>query len=104
MRVLADGRVRRTEAEWRGLVDRFEQSGLSMTALCSRAKLPRSSFVKWRRRRLGGRPGVERSPRPSPRFVEWVAPSSAQGEAAKERGAGELELSLPGGVVLRWKA
>jgi hypothetical protein len=103
MRVLADGRVRRTQAEWRGLVERFEKSGLSMTAFCARAKLPRSSLVKWRRR-LGGSRGVERPLRSSAAFVEWIAPSSAQAEAAKEKGAGELELSLPGGVVLRWKA
>lgn len=103
MRVLADGRVRRTEAEWRGLVERFEKSGLSMTAFCSRAKLPRSSFVKWKGR-LGGKRAVERPARSSPAFVEWMAPPSAQAEPAKGGGAGELELSLPGGVVVRWKA
>jgi hypothetical protein len=97
MRVLADGRVRRTEAEWRGLVERFEKSGLSVAAFCRRAKLPRGSFVKWRRR-LAGRPG------PTPAFVEWIAPSSAAPETAEPEAAGAFELSLPGGVVLRWKA
>ena len=29
MRVLADGRVRRSEAEWRSILGRFEKSGLS---------------------------------------------------------------------------
>ena len=103
MQVLADGRLRRTEAEWRGLLARFEQSGLSMTAFCRRAKLPLSSFAQGRRR-LDGSPRVERAPRPSPAFVEWIAPSSAQAEAAEGAGAGAFELSLPGGVVLRWKA
>lgn len=103
MRVLADGRVRRTEAEWRGLVERFEKSGQSMAAFCRRTKLPRGSLVKWRRR-LGAGPGVERHARPSPAFVEWIAPPSAVAEAVKGGGAGELELSLPGGVVLRWRA
>jgi hypothetical protein len=99
MRVLADGRVRRTEAEWRAVLERFERSGLSLSAFCRRAKLSRGSFVKWRRR-LEGRPS------PSPAFVEWIAPSAAErgAEAAAPRGTGELELSLPGGVVLRWKA
>ncbi len=103
MQVLADGRMRRTEAEWRGLVARFEQSGLSMTAFCRRAKLPRSSFVKWRGR-VRRRPRVERAARSSPAFVEWIAPSSAQAEPVKGAEAGAFELSLPGGVVLRWKA
>lgn len=104
MRVLADGRVRRSEAEWRGLVERFEKSGLSMTTFCSRAKLPRSSFVKWKGR-LGSKPAMARSARSAPSFVEWMAPPSVQ--ASPERlgvTAGELELQLPGGVVLRWKA
>lgn len=105
MRVLADGRVRRTEAEWRGLLARFEQSGLSMTAFCERAKLPRSSFVKWRSR-VGGSARVEqgkRLERRVPAFVEWIAPRAAQPDAAMGSGAGAFELSLPGGVVLRWK-
>jgi len=98
MRVLADGRVRRTEAEWRTLLERFEKSGLSMSAFCRRAKLPRGSFVKWRGR-LAGRPS------PSPAFVEWVAPSPAVVEAEGSAGSSaEFELALPGGVVLRWKA
>jgi hypothetical protein len=102
MRVLADGRVRRTPAEWRGLVERFEQSGLSMTAFCQRTKLPRSSFVKWRGR-LVGSPRVDRRPHAALAFVEWVAPSSAE-TMTVPRAGGEFELSLPGGVVLRWKA
>jgi len=97
MRVLADGRVRRTEAEWRALVKRFEKSGLSISAFCRRAKLSRNSFLKWRRRLAG-------SPSPSHAFVEWIAPSSAEPEAVEGGAAGEFELSLPGGVVLRWKA
>lgn len=97
MQVLADGRVRRTEAEWRGVVERFEKSGLSVSAFCRRAKLSRSVFVRWRQH-LAGRPI------PSPAFVEWIAPSSAAPERGDDRGAGDFELSLPGGVVLRWKA
>jgi len=97
MRVLADGRVRRTEAEWCALVERFEKSGLSVAAFCRRAKLPRNSFGKWRGRLAG-------SQRPTPAFVEWVAPSSVEAEGVERRGAGEFELSLPGGVVLRWRA
>lgn len=99
MQVLADGRVRRTEAEWRAVLERFEKSGLSMSAFCRRARLPRGSLVKWKRR-------VSQRPSRSPAFVEWLAPSSAETETveAAPRGAGELELVLPGGVVLRWKA
>ncbi len=103
MRVLRDGRVRRTEAEWRAVQERFEKSGLSMSAFCRRSKLARGSFVKWRRRLAQT---TSRSSRPSPAFVEWIAPSTAAAETGETapRGAGEFELSLPGDVVLRWRA
>jgi len=100
MRVLADGRVRRTEAEWRALLERFEKSGLSVSAFCRRAKLSRGSFGKWRRR-------LAEKPYSAPAFVEWVAAPSA-GAASEDgavgAGAAEFELALPGGVVLRWRA
>ena len=95
MRVLSDGRVRRTESEWRSILARYERSGLSETAFCQKSKLPRSSFVKWKRRLSG-------AATPVPAFVEWMAPSEAAEEAPA--GLGEFELTLPGGVVLRWKA
>ena len=99
MRVLADGRVRRSEEEWRAVLERFDRSGLSISAFCRRSKLSRNSFGKWKRRL------APRGAGSSPAFVEWVAPTSAESEDAEARArAGEFELSLPGGVVLRWKA
>ena len=99
MRVLADGRVRRTESEWQAILDRYVRSGLSESAFCRRAKLSRVSFGKWKRKLatktsapIGGEPP----------FVEWVAPEGELEEEAQTAGA--FELSLPGGVVLRWKA
>jgi hypothetical protein len=76
-------------------MERFEGSGLSISAFCREAKLSRSSFVKWRRRLAA----AESAPASS--FVEWVAPSAP--EAEPRRDAGEFELALPGGVVLRWR-
>jgi hypothetical protein len=58
--------------------------------------------VKWRGR-LEGSLRVERPARSAPAFVEWIAPSSSA-EPERVEGAGTFELSLPGGVVLRWKA
>ena len=93
MRVLADGRVRRSESEWRSIVARYERSGQSESAFCRRAKIPRGTFVKWKRKLSG-------SVDPGPAFVEWTAP----GLSTEPTSEGEFELSLPGGVVLRWKA
>lgn len=95
MRVLSDGRVRRTESEWRSILARYEQSGLSESAFCRQSKLPRNTFRKWRRR-------LSSAAVPAPTFVEWIAPSGIAEDTPAH--VGEFELTLPGGVVLRWKA
>ncbi len=99
MRVLADGRVRRTESEWRAILERYARSGLSESAFCRRAKLSRGSFVKCKQK-LATKASASAVMEPT--FVEWIAPET-KGEEATES-AGAFELSLPGGVVLRWKA
>ncbi len=91
MRVLADGRVRRTESEWRALVSRQERSGMSEVAFCQRSKLSRASFRQWKQRLAETE---------SPAFVEWVSPEVV----ADDSSPAEFELTLPGGAVLRWKA
>ena len=106
MQVLSDGRVRRTKSEWRALVKKFEASDESEAAFCRRAKLSRKSFREWRKRLAG----VDAAPRrvlatrkptaPRAGFVELTAPMTA----ATPRSGAELELELPGGVLLRWKA
>jgi hypothetical protein len=98
MRVLADGRVRRTGAEWQVILKRFRKSGLTVSAFCEREKLSPSAFATWKRKLSEMEPHeprfVELTPPPSPRLAEPIPHASS----------GELELSLPGGVVLRWKA
>ena len=95
MRVLTDGRIRRTESEWRSILAEYERSGQSESTFCRESKLSRSTFRKWKRR-LSGAAGA------GPAFVEWIVPSGAAEEAPVR--VGEFELTLPGGVVLRWKA
>lgn len=94
MRVLADGRVRRTESEWRSIVARQERSGMSEVAFCRKSKLSRASFRQWKQRL------AETAEMEAPGFVEWVTPEVVGTESA----SAEFELTLPGGAVLRWKA
>jgi hypothetical protein len=92
MRVLADGRVRRTESEWREIVSRYERSGMSELVFCKKAKVSRHVFRQWKRRL---------AERDAPAdFVQWVVPEVLEGSVPGT----QFELSLPGGVVLRWKA
>lgn len=96
MRVLADGRVKRSAAEWRRVFERCEASGLSALAFCQREGIPRSTFTRWQQRlRLAP------SPADAAAFVEL--PLGAAGQGSPSLSTAELELSLPGGVVLRWR-
>lgn len=92
MRVLVDGRVKRSEAEWRQVIARFEASGLSVARFCQGERIAKSSFVRWRQE-------LARTGRPAAAFVELPAPDAAGDPSSA---AVALELSLPGGVVLRW--
>lgn len=109
MRALLDGRIRRTESEWRAIVGSFESSGLSEAAFCRKARVSRKSFRIWRGRLTasGTSPRVQatRKRRPSPSgFVEWLAPSAPTLLEAKPGSVVAFELVLPGGVFVRWRA
>ena len=93
MRVQANGKMRRSRAEWRRIFDRFETTDLSEAAFCRREGIAKGSFSRWKhcfRASEGEKAGFVELPPP-------VHPSSASLEA------GEMELALPGGVRLRWK-
>jgi hypothetical protein len=95
MRVLADGRVKRSVAEWRRVFEKCEASGLSALAFCQREGIARTTFTRWQQRVR-----VVPSEPKTAAFVEL--PLSMQ-ESSASLAPGELELSLPGGVMLRWK-
>ena len=81
--------VRRRE-HWQEILRRWKASGLSQAQFCRRRRIPAWKFTWWKRR-LGAEgvdPGCSFVP------VQVVAPPSA----------GELELTLRGGRVLRFGA
>jgi hypothetical protein len=78
-------RVRRSEEEWRAIVERFEASGVSRTEFCEREGLCLGSFSRWHQKL--------RDPKRGRKFIDlWgsVAPRSWR-----------MELDLGSGVVLR---
>lgn len=93
MRVLVDGRVRRTRAERQRLLELHARSGQTISDFCRREKVSKSAFTRWRRE-AGG------ASTQAPSFVE-LTPAQAAPTRPLQRG-GEFEISLPGGVVLRW--
>ena len=96
MRVLADGRVRRSADEWKEIIERHRESHLSIEAFCATEQLSRSAFAKWKRRLSGG-------PKKRPAFVELARPTMKAPELPIVLGETSFELALPGGVTLRWK-
>ena len=50
MRVLSDGRVRRTNVEWRAILKRFAKSGLTGAEFCAREEISTSAFATWKRK------------------------------------------------------
>jgi hypothetical protein len=93
MQLMSNGRVRRTEIEWREILTRWKKSGLSPVEFCKKEALRLTSFHRWQERL-----GVELAP------VQFV-PVTPRAEAPAVRTAGSwtLEVSLPNGVQLRFQ-
>lgn len=86
MKVLSNGKVRRSEEEWREVFARHEESGLGVREFCRKEGISFESFRRWGEK-LGA--GVEESA-----FVR-VSPESPS------RPSWTLEITFPGGGHLR---
>ena len=99
----ADGKVRRSQEEWERIFERFHSSGMTGAAFCRREKIAKGSFEKWKKKVGRGSKAVA----VVPTFIEWPTPSDAAPTSSMispALSAGELELSFPGGVTLRWRS
>jgi transposase-like protein len=88
--------IRRNETQWRSLLSRFSESGLSVSAFCRREGVSTASLYRWRglvERHDGG------EALPVARQPAFVDLGTLRGESA--RGAPvELRLDLGGGLTL----
>ena len=80
-------RTRRSAAEWRSIMARYEASGLSGEGFCEAEGIGKSAFWRWRRRLANGEAGAGKAV-----FVELAGDPAPSWDA---------ELDLGGGVVLR---
>ena len=95
MQALSNGRVRRSRAEWQEIVSRSKESDLSESEFCKHEGILYSTFAAWKRK-------LRLPPEAKGAFVEMIrSPVSLDAQPCV---GGEFELSLPGGVTLRWKA
>jgi hypothetical protein len=91
MQVTSNGRVRRTEGEWRELIARWRKSGLSAREFCRQEKLQASSFQRWQARLNGASDRKE--------FIT-VLPTSREVPAVRPW---VVEVTLPDGSQLRFQ-
>ena len=87
MQVMANGRVRRSRAERREVVTRWEKSGLTPSQFCRREQIQLSSFLRWQQRCRASAGG-------SKEFVAITPPPATASSWS-------LEISLPNGCELR---
>ena len=80
-------RTRRSAAEWRSIMARYEASGLSGEGFCEAEGIGKSAFWRWRRRLANGEAGAGKAV-----FVELAGDPATSWDA---------ELDLGAGVVLR---
>jgi hypothetical protein len=88
MQVMSNGRVRRSEDEWRRILSEWETSGLSARDFCRKQELQVSSFQRWRQK-LNGSPARDEFvaiPTPAPPVSTWT-----------------LEVTLPNGSRLQFQ-
>jgi hypothetical protein len=88
MQVMANGRVRRSAAERREVISRWEKSGLKPAQFCRREQIRLSSFRRWRH---NGQAGSGKS-----EFLELTTPLPAPSSWT-------LEISLPNGCHVRFQ-
>ena len=94
-------RARRTAAQWRKLIERFERAGRTRGEFCAAHGLALSTFDLWRRK-LGATPAAVEEDHPEAQFVELTNPAQAQASSISSGTCEwEVELELGAGVVLR---
>jgi len=91
MQHLTNGKVRRTAAEWKQILDRFDRSGLSVLAFCRRESIVPTSFHRWRERLGKSTPRATKAPE----FID-VIPREVTFPAFWS-----VEIELPDGKILR---
>ena len=94
-------RARRSSAQWRELVERFDRSGQTRSKFCAANGLALSTFDQWRRK-LGETQAAADEAHGESLFVELTNATEATGSRTTAgAGAWEVELELGAGVVLR---
>lgn len=83
--------IRRTQQQWQQFINEQPQSGLTIKDYCASKNITVSGFYLWRKKLSG-------TPHPVDEPQEWL---SLTPSVSSESEQWQIELSLPGGVILR---
>ncbi len=89
---------RRSASEWQNLIGQQQESGVSQKAFCELNNICLSTFTLWKRK-LTVTPRTQQS-LADPEWIELPANLDC---AAPEQSKWDMELELPGGVILRMR-
>ena len=92
------GRIYRTKEQahsyWRGVLDRWQQSGLSVSAFCHEHRISESGFYTWRKKLSPVLPASETRQDKNVSFVRVDIPRSTQHPMTLELATGH-KLQIP---------
>ena len=80
-------RKHRSAAQWKRIIENWQNSGLSVAQFCRENKIPTSAFYRWKQRLCNQKVHDQAE------FIQIACPATVDSM---------LELSFPGGHVLRF--
>lgn len=92
---------RRSAAEWHNLIGQQQESGVSQKAFCELNDICLSTFSLWKRKLT--QHDVTPLSQQSVAAPEWIELPANLDRAVPEQSKWDMELELPGGVILRMR-
>jgi len=92
--------TRRSEAQWRKLIENFEHSNLTLEAYCQHHKIASSGFYSWRKR-FENEVNTQTSAESLIDITPQLSASSLSPSIKPENNAWQVELELGRGCTLR---
>ena len=92
---------RGSAAEWHNLIGQQQESGVSQKAFCELNDICLSTFSLWKRKLT--QPDVTPPSQQSVADPEWIELSANLDSVVPEQSKWDMELELPGGVILRMR-
>ena len=88
-------------AEWHNLIGQQQESGVSQKAFCELNDICLSTFSLWKRKLT--QPDVTPPSQQSAAAPEWIELPANLDSAVPKESKWDMELELPGGVILRMR-